>query len=216
MKRLDFYFDYLSPFSFIAWRRLGELQTLTQVDLIPVALGPLLNHWGIKGPGEVQPKREFLLKSCLRRSAREGFAFTTPKTHPFNSLYALRLSLKEVAGEHQEKVVAALWRAGWEQRIDMGEPDELLGVLRAHGLPADELYEKSFLPDAKRALKANIQRAIGAGVFGVPSFVVEGELFWGEDSLCDLAAFLQNQDPLDRRKFENLIDSTPRAAGQSL
>jgi 2-hydroxychromene-2-carboxylate isomerase len=216
MKRLDFYFDYLSPFSFIAWKRLGELKPLAQVDLIPVALGPLLNHWGIKGPGEVQPKREFLLKSCLRRSAREGFAFTTPKTHPFNSLYALRLSIKEVAGDHQEKVVGALWRAGWEQRIDMGEPDELLNVLRAESLPADELYEKSFLPAAKRALKANIQQALAAGVFGVPSFVVEGELFWGEDSLPDLLAFLTNRDPLDHGKLVRLLESTPRAAGQSL
>lgn len=216
MKRLDFYFDYLSPFSFMAWKRLGELKQLAQVELIPVALGPLLNHWGIKGPGEVQPKREFLLKSCLRRSAREGFAFTTPKTHPFNSLYALRLSLKEVAGDHQEKVVGALWRAGWEQRIDMGDPDELLKVLRSEGLPADELYEKSFLPEAKRALKANIQSAIDIGVFGVPTFVVERELFWGEDSLTDISAYLQDNDSLDREKLNNLLNSTPRAAGQSL
>ena len=150
------------------------------------------------------------MKGLLRRAAREGFDFTTPKTHPFNSLYALRLSLAEVAGANQAAVVAALWKAGWQERIDMGEPDELLGALRAAGLPAEELYEKSFAREAKTALKENLQRGIEHGVFGVPSFVVEGELFWGEDALADLRAFVRGEDRLDREKFQRLVGATPR------
>ncbi len=211
MKPITFFFDYLSPFSYFAWRRMEELQTIGNVELVPVPMGALFNHWGIKGPGEVTPKREYLLKTLLRRAAREGVAFTTPRTHPFNSLYALRLSLVEVAGGHQAAVIAALWRAGWEERIDMGEPDELLAALRAANLPADELYEASFTPQAKRALKDNIQRALGHGVFGVPSFVVEGELFWGEDSVAELKDFVRGEDPLDREKFQLLLGTTPRA-----
>jgi 2-hydroxychromene-2-carboxylate isomerase len=210
MKHISFFFDYLSPFAFFAWRRLPELQALGSVELVPVPMGALFNHWGIKGPGEIAPKREFLLKGLLRRAAREGFDFTTPKTHPFNSLYALRLSLAEVAGANQAAVVAALWKAGWQERIDMGEPDELLGALRAAGLPAEELYEKSFAREAKTALKENLQRGIEHGVFGVPSFVVEGELFWGEDALADLRAFVRGEDRLDREKFQRLVGATPR------
>lgn len=215
MKRLSFYFDFLSPFSFLAWRELPKLQGV-EIDYYPVPLGPLLNHWGIKGPGEVTPKREFLLKSLLRLTAREGIAFTTPKTHPFNSLYSLRLALKAVAGEHQPAVIAALWEAGWVKRIDMGEPEELLSALRERGLPADELYEKSFSKEARQGLKENLAQAIGLGVFGVPSFVVDGELFWGHDSLADLRSFLAGTDPLDRDKLTMLMNSTPRAATQSL
>ncbi|MFP5457555.1 MAG: 2-hydroxychromene-2-carboxylate isomerase [Bacteriovoracia bacterium] len=214
MPNVSFYFDYLSPFSYFAWRRLEELST--PVELVPVALGPLLNHWGIKGPGEVQPKREFLLKQCLRHSSRANVPFTTPRTHPFNSLYALRLSLREVAGDLQPLVVKTLWEAGWVERIDMGEPDELLLALKRANLPAGELYEKSFTTDAKRALKANIARAISHGVFGVPSFVADEELFWGVDSMDELKAFLQGHDPLDRAKFQELLHGTPRAAGQAL
>ncbi len=218
MKELNFYFDYLSPFSYFAWVNLQKLKTekRLQIHYHPVALGPLLNHWSIKGPGEVTPKREFLLKQCLRYSSKHKLDFTTPKTHPFNSLYALRLSLKGVAGDHQEKVIETLWKAGWQKRIDMGEPEELLKELREAGLPADELYEKSFLKEAKTELKQNIQTAISHGAFGVPTFIVDGELFWGNDALDDLTDFMEGRDLLDRKKLTDLLSSTPRAASQSL
>lgn len=218
MKELNFYFDFLSPFSYFAWLKLAPLaQDLNlKVNLKPVALGPLLNHWQIKGPGEVEPKREFLLKQMLRYADTNGIPFTTPKTHPFNSLYALRFSLKGVAGEMQEKVIETFWKAGWQKRIDMGEPDELLKELREAGLPADELYEKSFSREAKAELKSNIQEAINKGVFGVPSFVIDDELFWGADSMEQLKNFVLGKDNLDREKLKLILSSTPRAAAQSL
>lgn len=218
MKNFTFYFDFLSPFSYFAWLELEKLKLDKglSIQFKPVALGPLLNYWGIKGPGEVTPKREFLLKQCLRFAALNDVPFTTPKTHPFNSLYALRLSLKTTAGNLQEQVVAALWRAGWQERIDMGEPDELLAALRRADLPAEELYEKSFSREAKAELKANIQEAIGYGAFGVPSFVWEGELFWGRDSIPDLMRFLEGSDLLDRKKLEDLLAETKRAASQQI
>jgi 2-hydroxychromene-2-carboxylate isomerase len=218
MKELNFYFDFLSPFSYFAWLKMRTLAQELQLKVIykPVALGPLLNHWQIKGPGEVTPKREFLLKQMLRYTTRNGIEFTTPKTHPFNSLYALRLCLAEVAGTHQEKVIETFWKAGWQKRIDMGEPEELLKALRENNLPADELYELSFSRQAKSELKNNIQEAISKGVFGVPSFVVGDELFWGNDSMDDLKNYLLGEDNLDRTKLEHLLSSTPRAAEQSL
>jgi 2-hydroxychromene-2-carboxylate isomerase len=215
MKRLNFYFDFLSPFSYFAWTKIASNKDLI-IDYKPVALGPLLNHWGIKGPGEIEPKREFLLKQCLRYAAKNNIDFTTPKTHPFNSLYALRLALKSTAGDLQGEVIKTLWLAGWQQRIDMGEPDELLRVLREAGLPADELYEKSFTKEAKVELKANIQEAIGFGAFGVPSMVVDNELFWGNDAVEDMLNYAKGIDPLDREKLALLLSSTPRAAVQSL
>lgn len=218
MKALNFYFDFLSPFSYFAWVNLQKLKEKNSftIHYHPVALGPLLNQWQLKGPGEIDSKREFLLKQCLRYAAKNNLDFTTPKTHPFNSLYALRLALKNVAGDHQEKVIETLWKAGWQKRIDMGEPEELLAVLREAGLPADELYEKSFTREAKQELKANIQTAISHGAFGVPTFIVDNEFFWGNDSLEDVMAFIEGHDVLDRAKLESLLASTPRAAAQSI
>ena len=105
---------------------------------------------------------------------------------------------------------------GWQKRIDMGEPDELLAALKENDLPAEELYDKSFTKEAKAELKNNIQEAINFGAFGVPSFVINDELFWGADSMEQLKAFVLGQDKLDREKLNHLLSSTPRAAGQSL
>lgn len=215
MKSLNFYFDFLSPFSYFAWLKLQSHPELL-INYKPVALGPLLNHWSIKGPGEVGPKREFLLKQCLRYAAKNKIDFTTPKTHPFNSLYALRLSLKSVAGDLQNEVIKTLWLAGWQKRIDMGEPEELQRVLKEAGLPAEELYEKSFSKEAKVELKANIQEAISFGSFGVPTMIVDSELFWGNDAVESMLDFINGADPLDREKLRDLLSSTPRAAAQSL
>jgi 2-hydroxychromene-2-carboxylate isomerase len=214
MKEINFYFDFLSPFSYFAWRHLQQLDL--PINYFPVPLGSLLNHWGIKGPGEVGPKREFLLKQCLRYACKNNITFTTPKTHPFNSLYALRLALLSVAGQHQSQVIATLWKAGWESRIDMGEPEELIMALRAANLPADELYERSFSREARQELKRNVSQALAQGVFGVPSMLVENELFWGNDAIEDLVNFISGQDRLDRQQLELLLASTPRAAAQAV
>ncbi len=214
MKSTLFFFDYLSPFSYFAWRELSELPT--QIVFKPIPLGPLLNHWGIKGPGEVQPKREFLLKQCLRYSKTHQIDFTTPKTHPFNSLYALRLSTQAAGEELQPKIIAALWKAGWVQRIDMGEPEELVACLNEAKLPGQEIFDRSFSLEAKKEVKANIGEATSFGVFGVPSFIYQNELFWGHDSISTLKKFIHGEDNLDREKLQMLLSSTPRAAQQSI
>jgi len=214
MKTLTFYFDYLSPFSYFA---------LLQKDLIPakivfkpIALGPVLNHWQMKGPGEIDPKREFLLRQCMRYASENKVVFSPPKSLPFNSLYALRLSLECVAGENQERVIETLFKAGWQNSIEMSDPDILIQELNKAGLNGNDLYEKSFSKEAKTELKANINEAIAHGVFGVPSFIHEGELFWGNDSIKDLIQSINGRDSLDKKRYAELLSSTPKGASQSL
>jgi|SRR5690606_21197092 len=213
METFKFYFDFLSPFSYLAWEKLKK-SNLT-FTLHPVALGTLLNHWEIKGPGEIKPKREFLLKQCFRMASLAGIPFTTPKTHPFNPLYALRMSLK-VSTDDQFKVIDAFWKAGWQEGCDLGDPDECIRILNEAGLDGQKIYDLSFTKEARAEFKTNINEAISVGAFGVPSFVVGTELFWGQDSLSYLEMYLKQQDPLDREKFQNALDNTPRAAVQKI
>lgn len=210
MEKLIYFFDFMSPYSFFSFHNplLKEAKSLTKIEYRPVVLAKLLKHFEIKGPGEIEPKRNFMLKQCFRMASKLGMEFTTPLHHPFNPLYALRIASRTCSQDLQEKVIEVLWQAGWQKRCDMGDPDALVKVLKEAGLPGDELLEKSFDRAVKNEINDNIKEAISYGAFGVPSFVYKEELFWGNDALEDLVRTIKNQDEWDRKTYENVIEQT--------
>lgn len=210
MEKLTYYFDFMSPYSFFAFHNplFQEARSLTNLEYRPVVLAKLLKHFEIKGPGEIEPKRNFMLKQCFRMAHKLKMDFTTPLHHPFNPLYALRIASHTCAGELQEKVIATLWQAGWQKGCDMGDPDALVKVLKEAQLPAEELLERSFDRSVKNEINENIKNAISYGAFGVPSFVYKEELFWGNDALEDLVRAIKNEDEWDRKTYENVIEKT--------
>ncbi len=200
MQEINFYFDFLSPYSYLAWTWVRRQNY--KFNLIPVPLGSLIRHYETKGPAEILPKRNYLFKNCLRYSALNGITFNPPKTLPFNSLYALRMSLKEVCEENQFKIIDIIFRLGWEKGADLGDEGLIVKELTNHNLNGMELLEKVSTPQARRILKDNINTALSKGVFGVPTFLVDGELFWGNDSIEHLELFLKGKDPLSTEKFK--------------
>lgn len=221
MQEVTFYFDFLSPYSYFAWKNwqtfVGSTDLKVKTHYRPVLLAGLLNHHQQKGPAEIPAKRAYLFRDCLRYSEKHSIPFNPPATHPFNPLYALRLALVENTGEElQQKVIDCLWRAGWETGIDMGNPEALSNALTLAQLPAGDLMEKTFLPEVKNALKRNTKEAIEHEAFGVPSFLYQNEIFWGNDSLEYLEQALRGKDNLNRSRYEELLKRTPQAARQQL
>ena len=207
MPKIDFTFDFLSPYSYLAWTWVRENQQY-DFNYIPVPMASLITHYETKGPAQIEPKRNYLFKDLLRKTAERNIPFTTPKELPFNSLYALRLSLKGVAGNRQKDVIDAIYTAGWARGLDIGNDDVLKNILQETDLPVAELFEKMEAKDARRELKQNLENAINQKLFGVPSFIVSGELFWGHDSIPYLEKFLKGEDLLDKNKYtayENLF-----------
>jgi len=206
-KHVDFYFDYLSPYAYFAWRQIVPLCERAQVELRihPVVFGKLLDHWGQRGPAEIPPKREFVYKYCYRYAHLHGFAFNPPKYHPFNPLHALRLSLREVSADHQRQVITAIFEAGWSQGQDIGEPSELVALVDALGLAGTQFVEQTATPAIKEALQHETQEAIARGVFGVPTMMVGEQLFWGNDQFEHIVLCLEDQDPLDQAKVAAML-----------
>ena len=201
-QHLDFYFDYLSPYAYFAWRQIGPLCERYQVELRihPVVFGKLLDHWGQLGPAEIPPKREFVYKSCYRYAILHGFDFNPPKYHPFNPLHALRLSLREVCGDHQRQVISAIFAAGWSNGQDIGNPGELTVIVNALALDGALLLAQTQIPAIKETLHKETQAAIERGVFGVPTIIVNDQLFWGNDQIEHIVLCLEDRDPLDQEK----------------
>ena len=198
MPSVEFFFDYLSPYAYLAWSRIRGVCERRGAELIvsPVLLAGLLQHWGQLGPAEIPPKMLFAFKDCARSAILHGLPFRAPRFHPFNPLTALRSSLSQVAGADQPKVVDALFQAGWGTGADLGSSDTVARILDRAGLDGEALVVRAMLPASKEALRAGTRRAVDNGVFGVPTMTVEGELFWGNDQLEHVDRRLSGDDPI--------------------
>lgn len=199
-KKIDFYFDFLSPYSYIAWTWVRSCSY--DFNYHPISVPSIISHYETKGPGQIKPKRNYLFKDLLRHTSLNHIPFTTPKNLPFNSLYALRLALKAVAGEFQKDVIDAIFRAGWEKGLDIGRDEVLKEVLEEANLPVDDLFAKMEEKSSRAQLKNNVDAALSKEVFGVPTFLVDEEIFWGNDSIKYLEMYLEGRDPLDHDKYK--------------
>ncbi|HJN53142.1 MAG: 2-hydroxychromene-2-carboxylate isomerase [Pseudomonadales bacterium] len=212
-RSIDFYFDYLSPYAYLAWLRLPEVCTPRKVQIVarPVLFAGLLNYWGHLGPAEIPPKGQHVFKECARFAAMAGIPFRSPRYHPFRPLTALRVSLAEVAQDRQTDVISAIFAAGWAEGEDLGDAETIGAALQSAGLDGNALLSAAYEPSAKLKLRQETQTAVEAGVFGIPTMLVDGELFWGLDQLPYLAMFLDGKDPLDSIDVSK-ITSEGRAA----
>jgi len=207
-RTLHFYFDYLSPYAYFSWRALQPLCQRYQLQLIPhpVVFGKLLDHWGQLGPAEVVPKKAALYRYCYRYAALNGFEFNPPHCHPFNPLPALRLSLAEVSGDKQTALISAIFDAGWSQGADLSCVETLGKLAHNTGLGSATVLDSITRQDTKDLLHRETEQAIAQGVFGVPTFMIDDELFWGHDQLAHIELYLQGKDPLDPDKVDRMLN----------
>lgn len=185
MRSVDWYFDFISPYSHLCLYRLAELPKDVRVRPRPVLFAGLLNHFGQKGPAEIPAKRLWTYRWCEWWAKKLGIPFRFPALHPFNSLHHLRLC---VAAGTTDAAIRAIFEDIWTSGADASDPARFSSLLSRLGVASEELGSQ----EVKDALKRNGEDAIAAGVFGVPSFVADGEVFWGADSIDFLTAFLSD------------------------
>ncbi|HET8747523.1 MAG TPA: 2-hydroxychromene-2-carboxylate isomerase [Ramlibacter sp.] len=188
MKHITFHFDFISPYAYLAFEKLPEaLKGLSyRVDYRPVLFAGMLKHHGQLGPAEIAPKRDWTYRQVLWLAHAHGIPMQLPAAHPFNPLGLLRLAL--ACGDDglvnrliAETVFRHVWRGGADA-ADAQRLAELRALLQPQRDPAGDAV--------KAELKANTEVAIARGLFGVPTFDVDGRLFWGFDALPMLREYL--------------------------
>lgn len=192
MKRITFYLDFISPYAWLAFDELPRaLMGLSySVAYQPVLLGALLRHHGQLGPAEIAAKRDWTYRHVLWLAHSRGLALRMPAQHPFNPLGPLRLALAcDAAGLPNRFVCETVLRHVWESGGDAADPQRLAALARELAPARDPSGDA-----VKADLKAATDAAIDAGVFGVPAFAVDGKVFWGQDALPMLRAYLQGDD----------------------
>jgi 2-hydroxychromene-2-carboxylate isomerase len=182
MKRIVFWFDVISPFAHLAFLRLPEvLQGCSyEVAYRPVLFAALLAHHGQKGPAEIDSKRAWTFRHVHWLAAHHGIALATPLKHPFNPLPLLRLALAcaEPGALPNRRIVETLLMHVWQGGADASDPARLAALSAALAPQRDPAGDA-----VKAELRGHTDAAITLGLFGVPSFELDGRIFWGLDSL---------------------------------
>jgi 2-hydroxychromene-2-carboxylate isomerase len=198
-KPIQFLFDYVSPYAYLAStqiRALGERHG-REVEAIPILFAGLLEATGSIPPAEIPARRDYLYKDIVRKARLLDVAIDAPATHPFNPLTPLRVTGCVEEGPSRWRLVDALYRATWvqEQRVD--QPEIVAGIATEAGFDGAALVEQAGTEEAKLRLRRATDEAIEAGVFGVPTILADGQLFWGIDSLPLLERFLDGENAID-------------------
>ena len=183
LTKIDWYFDFISPFSYLQSELLHTLPAEAEIHFKPILFAGLLNHWGNVGPAEITPKRTWTFEHCAWLAHRHRIALTLPAQHPFNPLPLLRLCIALGA---TPEVVQRLFRYVWRDGKLPTEPVAWQALLDELGATPAMLDA----PEVKAQLRANGEQAIAAGVFGVPTAVVDNRCFWGLDATDMLRAYL--------------------------
>ena len=174
-KTVEFFFDVGSPAAYIAWTQLPHLcrEAGGSIDYKPMLLGGVFQATGNHSPTTVPAKGDYMMADLGRYARRYGIPFRTNPCFPINTLTLMRAATAVQMREPARFAgfVDAVYQAIWADAKNMNDPQLVGEVLQAAE------------PEVKDRLKAVTQDAVARGVFGAPSFIVDGILYWGQDRL---------------------------------
>ena len=196
MASVEFFYDYGSPYSYLADTRLAGFEARTGAEIIyrPMLLGGVFKATGNQSPfaEPVEAKRRYFsieLRRCVRQLDVE---FVQNPHFPINTLGLMRAAYAARALGVFEPFHAAIYRAFWTTGADLGNPEVIVEVLDAAGLKGREIVEAAQGDEAKAALRATTDEAVERGIFGAPTFFVGDEMFFGNDRLDAVEDLLRN------------------------
>jgi 2-hydroxychromene-2-carboxylate isomerase len=192
---VEFWFEFASTYSWLSVMRIEEVAEAADVEVAwrPFLLGPvfLALGWNDSPFNIYPPKGRYMWRDLERLAHKYGLPFRKPSVFPRSGLLAARVALIGVEESWVAPFARAVMTANFVDDRDIADPAVIGGILAALELPADDVLARAQREDTKAALKAQTDRAVELGLFGAPSFRVDGELFWGNDRLDDAIAWAQ-------------------------
>ncbi len=198
MRDIHFYFDVISPYAWLAFKALpSTLEGIAhRVHYHPVVFGAMLKHHGQLGPAELPGKRDWTYRQVMWLAKQQGTVLQMPASHPFNSLALQRMAVATSSnGQPAREVVEAIFKHVWCSGLEATDANRM-AELQAQLTQWMQQSQPNFqidiqAPEVKQKLQQQTQAAIDLGLFGVPSMVVDGQVFWGQDALPMLRAYLE-------------------------
>jgi len=198
MARVEFLFDFGSPNAFLAHRVIPDIERRTGAafDYVPVLLGGIFKATGNRSPaeafGHIKNKLDYERLETERFMRRHGIADFRFNPHfPVNTLLLMRMAVAAQLDGRLPPYLDATFRHMWVEPKKMDDPEVVRSALAASGLDANRLLARAQEPEVKQRLIANTEEAVARGAFGIPTFFVGSEIFFGKDRLGDIEAAIR-------------------------
>jgi len=192
--KIKLYFDYNSPYSYIASLQVEALceRVGAELEWSPVVLGGIFQSNAIEPAHTKDNRRRYLFEDLHDLAAYYGIPYKERTTFLFKPILALRVTLAVPQGAERAKAVHALYRGAFAEDLDLGEPEVVARLLNEAGFDGAALVERTQDPEIKNELKAITDEAIAKGVFGAPTFWVDDhKMFWGHDRMPLMEHYLK-------------------------
>jgi 2-hydroxychromene-2-carboxylate isomerase len=191
MARVEFFYDLVSPYSYLAYGRVGDMCKEHGAELVlrPMLLGAVHKAVGLRAPIEIKSKGRYQLRDIHRWAEHYGLPMKFPDPFPFRTLKTMRAAVALEGDGDLEQFTREAFDLYWEEGgapkgFEAADEDgPLMEVASRIGRDPEELLEKASSGEAKEALKGATAASVERGVFGAPTFFVGDEMFWGNDRL---------------------------------
>ena len=184
IKSIDFYFDFISPYSYLAHKKVMKLKKKIDINFIykPVLLGGLHNLQGITAPAFIKSKLKHMISDCDLIAKKNKTNFFWNSKFPINSLNIMRGYLF-INNEVKDIYLNKMFNAYWREDLDISKEEILKIILKKCKINANDFFDGIKNPKIKDELKIITREAHDKEVFGAPTFVVNNKIFWGQDRL---------------------------------
>lgn len=194
VSELEFWFEFGSTYSYLSACRIEAVaaEAGVAVSWRPFLLGPIFGDQGWDdSPFNLYPaKGRYMWRDVERLCEGYGLSFKRPSRFPRSGLLASRVACLAEVELRLPEFVRAVFRTNFAQDMEISDKDVILHVLDSLGWQGEDLIERAKAPENKRLLRDRTEQARAKGIFGAPSFLARGELFWGDDRLEPAIAWL--------------------------
>tara|TARA_B100000787_G_C16037468_1_gene225498 strand:+ start:53 stop:631 length:579 start_codon:yes stop_codon:yes gene_type:complete len=181
-KVIDFYFDFISPYSYLAHKKIQSLTKNIKINYKPVLLGGLHNLEGITAPAFIKPKLKHMINDCVLIAKKNKFDFTWNSKFPLNTISLMRGYLY-INSDIRNLYADIMFDAYWKNNMDISNKKTLFDLLEKCKIKKDTFFPGIQDQKIKDKLKNATQEAHDKEIFGAPTFLVNDKIFWGQDRL---------------------------------
>ena len=184
IKSIDFYFDFISPYSYLAHKKIQIIKKEKNIifNYRPILVGGLHNLQGITAPAFIKPKLKHMISDCDLIAKKDKFDFIWNSKFPINSLNIMRGYLF-INNENKDLYLNIMFDAYWKDNLDISNEEILKSLLKKCKIDPDSFFDDVKNTKIKEELKNVTQEAHNKDVFGAPTFVINNKIFWGQDRL---------------------------------